>query len=256
MASAPRSEACWIIRSKASERVRPHNLVNSEMLPPTRVCSPAPIVPTIERDLTTIPRTTPRLRLTRKPGNSNAVVTHSEGTMPGSDPPVDLDDRRVLDDDGLFEPISDSITSRPIHGALGAVSAHHGRPFLPEEQIRTRHRRQPRQSVVTGKGFAERDPRLPIHSGQIAEGRENPRPSHVAGPEVFGRLSYPLAPAFGIHAGFVPGDPVLRAWMQRPVDQAGGNYHPRGGGVRRTRDCRHQPSRGHRQQGKHGEAVT
>src|ERR1017187_2872590 len=69
------------MRSKASLRVCSQSLLKSEMLPPTMVCKLAPMVPTMERERTTIPRTTPRLRFTRKPGSSNAVVTNSCGTM-------------------------------------------------------------------------------------------------------------------------------------------------------------------------------
>src|SRR5262249_43216618 len=45
------------------------------MLPPKSVCNPAPILPTMLRDRTTIPRTIPRFRRIRCPGNSRAVVT-------------------------------------------------------------------------------------------------------------------------------------------------------------------------------------
>lgn len=45
------------------------------MLPPTSVCNPAPIVPKIDRERTTIPRTTPSVLVTRKPSSSNCVVT-------------------------------------------------------------------------------------------------------------------------------------------------------------------------------------
>src|ERR1700741_446238 len=46
------------------------------MLPPKRVCSPAPIVPITLRERTVTPRTSPRLRATRHPGSSKAVVTN------------------------------------------------------------------------------------------------------------------------------------------------------------------------------------
>src|SRR6202167_5402772 len=45
------------------------------MVPPTSVCNPAPIVPKMDRERTTIPRTTPSVRVTRKPSSSNCVVT-------------------------------------------------------------------------------------------------------------------------------------------------------------------------------------
>ena len=47
------------------------------MLPPKIVCNDAPIVPTMLRDRTTIPRTTPRFSMTSNPGSSKAVVTRS-----------------------------------------------------------------------------------------------------------------------------------------------------------------------------------
>src|SRR5689334_2273398 len=53
------------------------------MLPPKRLWIPAPIVPTIERERTTIPRTMPRLRLIRKPGRSWADVVNARSIMGG-----------------------------------------------------------------------------------------------------------------------------------------------------------------------------
>src|SRR6266850_5557089 len=52
------------------------------MLPPNSVCSDAPMLPTMLRERTTIPRTTPRLLTVRWPGSSKAVVT-SFGLMAG-----------------------------------------------------------------------------------------------------------------------------------------------------------------------------
>ncbi|MNC39860.1 hypothetical protein D3C76_1858690 [compost metagenome] len=45
------------------------------MLPPKIVWRPPSKLPTIERERTVMPRTTPRLRAMRKPGSSKAVVT-------------------------------------------------------------------------------------------------------------------------------------------------------------------------------------
>jgi hypothetical protein len=59
---------------EASARVFSHNSVSNEMSPPTRVCSFAPSVPNTDRDLTVIPRTTPRLFTTCRFGSSVAVV--------------------------------------------------------------------------------------------------------------------------------------------------------------------------------------
>src|ERR1035437_9190078 len=44
------------------------------MFPPNRLCKCAPKLPTIERERTTIPRTTPNDLTTRYPGSSNVVV--------------------------------------------------------------------------------------------------------------------------------------------------------------------------------------
>ena len=51
--------------ANASARVFSHSSEKSVMFPPTRVCSEPPIVPKIDRERTVIPRTTPRVRLTR-----------------------------------------------------------------------------------------------------------------------------------------------------------------------------------------------
>src|SRR4051812_45967851 len=45
------------------------------MLPPKIVCSPAKNEPTMERERTTMPRTTPKFCAMSQPGNSSAVVT-------------------------------------------------------------------------------------------------------------------------------------------------------------------------------------
>src|SRR5690348_5445270 len=109
MALAPSSLACWIMISNASWRVRSHRLLNREMFPPTIVCSPAPMVPNRERERTTMPRTTPRLRAIRAPGRSNAVVTFSWDTMLVSDPPVDFDYRLFVFHNGLQEIVADAV---------------------------------------------------------------------------------------------------------------------------------------------------
>src|SRR6266850_2933882 len=53
------------------------------MLPPSKVCRDAPMLPTMLRDRTTIPRTTPRFLTMRCPGSSKADVT-SFGLMVGT----------------------------------------------------------------------------------------------------------------------------------------------------------------------------
>src|SRR5262249_39477718 len=60
--------------SKASRRVSSHILVQIVMLPPANCWNAAPSVANTFRDLTTMPRTTPSVCVTRKFGNSNAVV--------------------------------------------------------------------------------------------------------------------------------------------------------------------------------------
>ena len=53
--------------------------VKIEIFPPKIVCRPAPKVPITERERTTTPRTTPRLRRIVHPGSSKAVVVISCG---------------------------------------------------------------------------------------------------------------------------------------------------------------------------------
>src|SRR5437667_1841122 len=119
-ALAPSCAACSSIISKASSRVCSQSLLKSEILPPTMVCRLAPMVPKMERERTTIPRTTPRLRFTRKPGRSNAVVTYSRGTMfllNGSYlAPVDLDHRRILHHDRSFQRVANPVTRGAVDG--------------------------------------------------------------------------------------------------------------------------------------------
>src|ERR1019366_5604638 len=165
-ALAPSASACCSMRSKASLRVCSQSLLKSEMLPPTMVCKLAPMVPTMERERTTIPRTTPRLRFTRKPGSSHAVVTNSCGTMsspfcrtpcvgrtprsargpPGPPfsflpcsrfppPPIDLDHRRVFNDDGLFQRIHNAEPRGAIDGGLRGGASHCNYPWLVKEEF-------------------------------------------------------------------------------------------------------------------------
>src|SRR5687767_2719082 len=84
-AFAPSSSAWRSIRAKASARVVSQSSSKSVMLPPTIVWSAPPIVPTIERDRTVIPRTTPRDRVTRKPSRAGLVVVMA-GFMGGLSP--------------------------------------------------------------------------------------------------------------------------------------------------------------------------
>src|SRR6267143_979739 len=73
-ALAPTCCACCRQRSRACSRVFSQRSVRMVMLPPTRVCKPAPIVPKIERERTMMPRTTPNVFTIRYPSSSNAVV--------------------------------------------------------------------------------------------------------------------------------------------------------------------------------------
>src|SRR5450432_389032 len=130
-ALAPICPACWIMSSKASWRVRSHRLLKSEMLPPTMVCRLAPKVPTMERERTTMPRTTPRLRFTRKPYSSNAVVTFSWGTTSASRAPVDFDHGRILHDNAFLQPVTGAPQGHAIDRGLHRVAALHHGPFLP-----------------------------------------------------------------------------------------------------------------------------
>src|SRR5947208_5044202 len=73
-ALAPSCCACCRHRSSACSRVFSQRLVRMVMLPPTSVCKPAPIVPTIDRERTMIPRTTPSVLTIRWPLSSKPVV--------------------------------------------------------------------------------------------------------------------------------------------------------------------------------------
>src|SRR5262245_19634412 len=95
------------------------------MLPPTNVCSDAPMVPTMLRDRTTIPRTRPMLRTMRQPGSSNAVVT-SLGLMA-------LMARMVTDESLRDEQTNEIANARervegadPLDNLLAALRAEHG----------------------------------------------------------------------------------------------------------------------------------
>src|ERR1700757_2669460 len=69
--------------SYASSRVFSQRFVKIVIFPPTMVCSAAPRFPITLRDLTIIPRTTPKFLTIRCPGSSSAVVTMDESTRPG-----------------------------------------------------------------------------------------------------------------------------------------------------------------------------
>ena len=53
------------------------------MLPPKNVCTAAPRFPITLRERTIMPRTMPKFRTIRYPGNSIAEVTIVESTRPG-----------------------------------------------------------------------------------------------------------------------------------------------------------------------------
>src|SRR5437867_2798462 len=137
------------------------------MLPPTMVCRPAPIVPTIDRERTTMPLTTPRLRRMRKPGRSNAVVTCSCFTMPVSYAPVDLDHRLVLLRNRQLQAIAYAIPGGALDRGLDGIAAFHHRPFLPQEQVGARQGGQPRESVADVEGFAQRNSHLAVDAEEI-----------------------------------------------------------------------------------------
>src|SRR5207249_10511304 len=73
-AFAPSCWACSSMRSNASSRVFSHNSVSNVMLPPTSVCSEAPMVPSTDRDRTVMPRTTPSDLVVRYPSIVSVVV--------------------------------------------------------------------------------------------------------------------------------------------------------------------------------------
>src|SRR6476619_8013918 len=88
------------------------------MFPPTSDCSPAPLVPTMLRERTMMPRTRPRFLMMRWFGSSNAVGT-SLGSSAMSSPPCALypinrnDVSYRLESDYLRKNILPPRTSRP-----------------------------------------------------------------------------------------------------------------------------------------------
>src|SRR5215475_6449200 len=73
-ALAPSCPAWVNIWLNASSLARSQSDVYKEIFPPNRLCKPAPIFPTIDRDRTMMPRTTPRDFTTRYPVSSKQVV--------------------------------------------------------------------------------------------------------------------------------------------------------------------------------------
>src|ERR1035441_8399194 len=156
-ALAPSAPACLSISSKASLRVCSQRLLNSEILPPIMVCKPAPMVPTMERERTTMPRTTPRLRVTRQPGSSKAVVTFSWGTMRAPGKTIDFDHRRILDDDAFLQLIVYPHAGGAVDGGLRGGAAHGDDPGFVEEEFGAQHGGIEGQAVVRGEGVSQRD---------------------------------------------------------------------------------------------------
>src|SRR3569832_1918927 len=74
IAFAPCSAPCASISLNASARAFSHNSVYSVMLPPTRLCSAAPILPTMLRERTTLLCSLLWLCTMRCPGSSSTVV--------------------------------------------------------------------------------------------------------------------------------------------------------------------------------------
>src|ERR1051325_11110759 len=65
--------------AKASARACSHIDVRSVMSPPKNCWNFTPMLPTTERDRTVMPRTTPRVRVTRNPSSEFAVVVRKSG---------------------------------------------------------------------------------------------------------------------------------------------------------------------------------
>src|SRR5215470_4122366 len=156
MAFAPICSAWRAIRSKASCRACSHISVQSVMLPPKRLWMPAPIVPTIERERTTMPRTMPRLRRTRKPGRSWAEVVNDRSST--------FDPRA-----GLARLFRDQVG---LEADQRELLAGHAPPHARED------------ARAVGDGDAQDDEETHSRAdgkGEHAEGRE--REGEVAGPE-------------------------------------------------------------------------
>src|SRR5260370_526626 len=75
-ALAPVAAACSSISSKASSRARSHSSEYSVMLPPKRVWMPAPMLATMFRERTVMPRTTPPSPPMHYPSKAKEVLTN------------------------------------------------------------------------------------------------------------------------------------------------------------------------------------
>ena len=90
------------------------------------------MVPTMERERTTIPRTTPKFLRMRKPGRSNVVVMLLCGTIDSSRAPVDVHLRRVWH----FEALLQGKTAGGFDRLLGIIAGDHHGPRLVLERVR------------------------------------------------------------------------------------------------------------------------
>src|SRR4029453_4905073 len=131
------------------------------VLPPTSVCSDAPIVPTMLRERTTMPRTRPMLRTMRQPGSSNAVVT-SLGLMA-------LMPRMVAEESLRDEKANQIANAReffegvdPLDDLIAALRAEHGR----DEAARLCGDRRRVERILFRPG---REPREMGHHAAIAQ---------------------------------------------------------------------------------------
>src|SRR5512137_2682574 len=94
--------------SNASSRACSHIVVSRVMCPPRRVWSFAPRVPTIERERTVTPRTTPSAWTTAYPSSVNVVLVISGPMSAGSPAPfARQDDDDAQDDRPRAEPGGD-----------------------------------------------------------------------------------------------------------------------------------------------------
>src|SRR5262249_32727929 len=148
---------------------------------------------------TTIPRTTPRLRRTRRPGSSKAVVTFSWGTIPASYVLIDLDHRFILLNYGQQQTVLNPIAARAQDRGLREIAALDHGPFFVKEQIGAAGCREIGEPVRDAEGLPQRYAQCAEDPVEIvAGGSEDTRPRPVSWSQEVSRFVHPGAAALRV----------------------------------------------------------
>src|SRR5258707_7679752 len=83
--------------------------------------------------------------------------------------PIDLQNRRVFDNDGLLQAVVLAAQSGAYRGSLSFAAALAHDPLFVQEQLGPQHRRVKRQAVIQTESVAQRDAHLTIDSGKVAD---------------------------------------------------------------------------------------